>query len=47
MSINPIPIIILAPIIGGFLAWLINIKGIREIIGVISDAIPLGYLAYL
>lgn len=47
MSINPIPIIILAPLIGGFLAWLINIKGIREIIGVISAAIPLGYLAYL
>lgn len=47
MNINPVPVIILTPIIGGFLAWLINIKEIREIIGIMSAAVPLGYLAYL
>ncbi|WP_206205309.1 proton-conducting transporter membrane subunit [Thermococcus sp. LS2] len=42
--INELMIIIFAPLLAGVLAWLIDVKGIREAIGVIGAAIPLAYL---
>ncbi|AAL81570.1 NADH-quinone oxidoreductase subunit M [Pyrococcus furiosus DSM 3638] len=44
---NELPIILLSPLIGGALAWLIRVKGIREAIGVVSSAIPLYFLIKL
>ncbi|MDK2983887.1 MAG: NADH-quinone oxidoreductase subunit [Thermococcaceae archaeon] len=44
---NELAIIVFVPPIAGALAWLIDVKGIREIIGVLGAAIPLGYTALL
>ncbi|ASJ04411.1 proton-conducting transporter transmembrane domain-containing protein [Thermococcus barossii] len=45
--INELLIILLAPLIAGVIAWALDIKGVREIIGLIGAAIPLAYLAKL
>ena len=39
-------IIIFAPLLAGVLAWLLDIKGVREGLGVIGAAIPLAYLIH-
>ncbi|AMQ19259.1 proton-conducting transporter transmembrane domain-containing protein [Thermococcus peptonophilus] len=44
---NEIPIILFTPLLAGVLAWLINVKGARELIGVIGAATPLALLAKL
>jgi len=41
---NEIAIMLLAPIIAGVLAWLLDIKRVREIVGVIGAAVPLIYI---
>ncbi|WP_206203568.1 proton-conducting transporter membrane subunit [Thermococcus sp. M36] len=45
--INELLIIIFAPLIAGVIAWALDIKGVREIIGVIGAAVPLAYLIKL
>ncbi|NJE75755.1 proton-conducting transporter membrane subunit [Thermococcus sp. ES12] len=45
--INELLIILLAPLVAGVIAWALDIKGVREIIGLIGAAIPLAYLAKL
>ncbi|ASJ14228.1 proton-conducting transporter transmembrane domain-containing protein [Thermococcus radiotolerans] len=45
--INELLIIIFAPLIAGVIAWALDIKGVREAIGLIGAAIPLAYLAKL
>ncbi len=47
MNPNPIPIIILTPIIAGLLSWLTKQKKIRKAISLIGGTIPLIYLTYL
>ncbi|RLF87624.1 NADH-quinone oxidoreductase subunit M, partial [Thermococci archaeon] len=44
---NELALIVFAPLIAGALAWLIDIKGIREVLGVLGAAVPLGYAALL
>ncbi|MBP1912445.1 proton-conducting transporter transmembrane domain-containing protein [Thermococcus stetteri] len=44
---NEIPIILFTPLLAGVLAWLINLRGVRELIGVIGAATPLALLAKL
>jgi len=44
---NELAIIVFAPLLAGALAWLIEVKGIREIIGVIGAVLPLGLTALL
>lgn len=41
---NEIAIMLLAPLISGVLAWLLDVKRVREIIGVIGAAVPLVYV---
>ena len=45
--INELLIIIFAPLIAGVIVWALDIKGVREAIGLIGAAIPLAYLAKL
>ncbi|NJE10090.1 proton-conducting transporter membrane subunit [Thermococcus sp. MAR1] len=45
--INELLIIIFAPLIAGVIAWALDIKGVREAVGLIGAAIPLAYLAKL
>ncbi|RLI72739.1 NADH-quinone oxidoreductase subunit M, partial [Candidatus Heimdallarchaeota archaeon] len=44
---NELALIVFAPLIAGALAWLIDIKGIREVLSVLGAAVPLGYAALL
>ncbi|HDZ35434.1 MAG TPA: NADH-quinone oxidoreductase subunit M [Thermococcus sp.] len=44
---NELMIIIFAPLIAGVIAWALDIKGVREAIGVIGAAVPLAYLVKL
>ncbi|WP_297535985.1 proton-conducting transporter membrane subunit [Thermococcus sp.] len=41
---NELMIMLFAPLIAGFIAWALDIRGIREIVGVIGAAVPLGIL---
>ncbi|WP_297506669.1 proton-conducting transporter membrane subunit [Thermococcus sp.] len=43
---NLLIVILFAPLIAGFLAWLLDFKVIREAIGIIGASIPIGVLAY-
>lgn len=45
--INELALIVFAPLVAGALAWLLDIRGIREAMGVIGAAVPLGYAALL
>ncbi|GAB6102137.1 proton-conducting transporter membrane subunit [Thermococcus atlanticus] len=42
--ISELMIIIFAPLLAGVLAWLVDVKGIREAVSVVGAAIPLAYL---
>lgn len=44
---NELLIIIFAPLLGGVLAWALNVRGIRELLGVAGAAVPLAYLVKL
>ncbi|WP_175060029.1 proton-conducting transporter membrane subunit [Thermococcus sp. 2319x1] len=44
---NELALVIFAPLIAGALAWLIDMKGIREILGVLGAGVSLGYTALL
>ncbi|WP_099210439.1 proton-conducting transporter transmembrane domain-containing protein [Thermococcus henrietii] len=41
---NELMIMLFAPLLAGFIAWIIDVRGIREAIGIIGAAIPLGIL---
>ncbi|WP_297500592.1 proton-conducting transporter membrane subunit [Thermococcus sp.] len=43
---NLLMVMLFAPLIAGFLAWLLDFKVIREVIGIIGASIPIGVLAY-
>ncbi|NJE60938.1 proton-conducting transporter membrane subunit [Thermococcus sp. 21S7] len=45
--INELIIIIFAPLIAGIIAWALDVKGVREAIGLIGAAVPLAYLGKL
>lgn len=45
--INELLIILLSPLIAGVLAWVLDIKGVRELIGLVGAAVPVAYLAKL
>ncbi|ASJ09010.1 NADH dehydrogenase [Thermococcus siculi] len=45
--INELLIIIFAPLVAGVIAWALDIKGLRELIGIVGAAVPLAYLAKL
>ncbi|MDV3104793.1 proton-conducting transporter transmembrane domain-containing protein [Thermococcus waiotapuensis] len=45
--INELALIVFTPLLAGVLAWLLNIRGLREAIGVIGAAVPLAYVAML
>lgn len=45
--INELFIIIFAPLVAGVIAWALDIKGIRELLGVAGAAVPLAYLIKL
>ncbi len=42
--INELMIIIFAPLLAGVLAWIFDVKGIREGVAIIGAAVPLAYL---
>ncbi len=44
---NELLIILLSPLIAGVLAWVLDIKGVRELIGLVGAAVPVAYLAKL
>ncbi|NJE84584.1 NADH-quinone oxidoreductase subunit M [Thermococcus sp. CX2] len=44
---NELFIIIFAPLVAGVIAWALDIKGIRELLGVAGAAVPLAYLIKL
>ncbi|ALV63738.1 NADH-ubiquinone oxidoreductase chain M [Thermococcus sp. 2319x1] len=44
---NELALVIFAPLIAGALAWLIDMKGIRETLGVLGAGVSLGYTALL
>ncbi|AFL94409.1 NADH dehydrogenase subunit M [Thermococcus cleftensis] len=45
--INEILLILFAPLVAGVIAWALDVKGVREAIGIIGAAIPLAVLAKL
>ncbi|WP_394296994.1 proton-conducting transporter transmembrane domain-containing protein [Palaeococcus ferrophilus] len=45
--INELALIVFAPLVAGALAWLLDVKGIKEAIGLIGAAVPLAYTAML
>lgn len=45
--INELLIILFAPLVAGVIAWALDIRGIREAIGIIGAAVPLAVLAKL
>jgi NADH-quinone oxidoreductase subunit M len=45
--INEIALLLLAPFLGGVLAWLLDFRGIREAIGITGALVPLGVVAYM
>nr|WP_048149412.1 proton-conducting transporter membrane subunit [Palaeococcus ferrophilus] len=44
---NELALIVFAPLVAGALAWLLDVKGIKEAIGLIGAAVPLAYTAML
>ncbi|AHL22019.1 proton-conducting transporter transmembrane domain-containing protein [Thermococcus nautili] len=42
---NELMIMLFAPLVAGFIAWALDIRGIREIVGILGAAVPLGILA--
>ncbi|AMM54781.1 proton-conducting transporter transmembrane domain-containing protein [Pyrococcus kukulkanii] len=44
---NELPIIVISPLVAGFLAWLLRVRGVREIIGVAGSLVPLALLIKL
>ena len=42
---NWLMVMLFAPLIAGLLAWLIDLRGIREVIGIVGSIVPLGILA--
>ncbi|ASJ07659.1 NADH dehydrogenase [Thermococcus pacificus] len=44
---NELALIVFTPLLAGVLAWLLDIRGLREAIGVIGAAVPLAYAAML
>ena len=43
---NLLVVLLFAPLIAGFLAWILDFKVIREVIGIAGASIPIGVLAY-
>ena len=42
--INGVPIILFAPIVAGIIAWVLDVRGVREILGLVGAVIPVAYL---
>jgi len=42
---NGLMVMLFAPLVAGFIAWALDIRGIREIVGILGAAAPLGILA--
>ncbi|AIF68908.1 NADH dehydrogenase subunit M [Palaeococcus pacificus DY20341] len=44
---NELVVMVIAPLLAGVLAWLLDVRGIKEALGVLGAAVPLGYAAVL
>jgi len=42
---NELMIMLFAPLVAGFIAWALDVRGIREAVGVLGTLVPLGVLA--
>jgi NADH-quinone oxidoreductase subunit M len=43
---NWLPVMLFAPLIAGFLAWILDFKWVREIVGIAGASVPISVIAY-